>query len=172
MGVYLHYGAVLYNNGPLTDATVTAQGIHRGQVVDTAQEDLNAVPANSFFVLGGSLTEMKALDDTVEFTVAEKDWKAHDPGVTLRVDASKPAGSEQYLNIPMTITNIGPAKMSSGAASYVVLLDGAGKIVGGGKGYTNVDIPANGSIRDVVQDVFVPRTARKALAYIDLLNAL
>ena len=163
-------GVVLYNNGPTTDVRVVAQGIHGDAVVDRAEQDFTHVPADSFFVYGGEMTELKAHDDTIEVVVSPSPTGGRMRDVDLTTTATVPDG-RSYQNVSLQITNAGSETMPDESAVYLVLVDAEGTIVGGTNDYTSVPVPGGQTVRDVVADVRMqPRTAQ-ILAYVDLLNS-
>lgn len=172
MNPYVSYGVVLYNNGPATSVEVTAQGIHNDQVIESSKESFLYVPADTFFAMGGTLVEMKSPSDTVEFTVTTSASTSRELDVAIDAEASISGGSGAYGAVSLNLTNAGRDTLPE-AAVHVVLLNGAGKIVGGGNDFLSVPVQGGGQkVRDAVEDVFIPNGAKTALAYVDLLYAL
>jgi hypothetical protein len=168
LGVYGHVGAVFYNNGPtVPHVEVTLQGIHDDDVVDSSTVDLVSVPAYSFFVVGGTLTEMESETDTVEVVPGEGDsYDLGDAGGTTVIEAATPAAGHGEP-VSVRITNNGPRTVDDSMEVFVVLVDDQGKVVSGGDGFTNLPVPAGQTVRDVVDNVYVPPGTTQALAYVN-----
>jgi hypothetical protein len=170
LGWFATFGVVLYNNGPAMNASLVVQGIHNDQVISKAEEDFASVPANSFFVYGGTVIDLKSKNDTLEVVANATQGDTDAIDVDLSVKATAPRG-KSYQNVPVAITNNGTRTMPEDSAIYVAILDSNGKIVSGTDSFTSVPIPAGQTVRDVIADVPTGPDGTTALAYVDLLNA-
>jgi hypothetical protein len=136
-------------------------------VLDSTSVDLNNIPANSFFALGGVATDLKTrpVDIDVVWTVTD-DFGPKPKFTWETTTAPLPRQRGQYLNVSVTTETFGTGASPEFPAYNIVLLDSAGRIVGGANEYANAPITPGQTSRDAIE-VFLPRSAESALAYLD-----
>lgn len=164
-------GIVVYNNGPmLSGLDVAVQAKVAGTVVDSSGDSLGNVPANSFVAIELAFLD---LQPGAEFRVVTVEGEEDDfeefelaSGGTT-VAAEIPSGRNDFVNVPVELTNHESQRLPDSSKITVLVLDAEGVIIGSGTGYTSVAVPGNGTVSDVVSDVWIPRGAASVIATID-----